>query len=132
MPPKFDPNTPENASLISYFSNLGLSNNVAIDLTRIPKSGAALKSLLAENNLEDQRFDEKQAAALVKLSAVGNKLTRGQRSYVVARIVKGDLKSSDQVAGTYSFGFGVIAPSHFWLIEKPLSSSWKVTAISRP
>lgn len=99
MPPKFDPSTPENAALVTYFSNLGLSPNIATDLTRTPKSGQALKSLLAEYNLQDERFNPEQASGLVKLSSTGAKLSSAQRGYVVDRIVKGDLKSPDQVAG---------------------------------
>lgn len=99
MPPKFDPKSPENASLISYFSQLGLSNNTATELVRTPKSGVAFKALLEENALADKHFDEREATALVKLSAAGGKLGPAERGYIVQKIIKGDLKSSDQVAG---------------------------------
>lgn len=104
MPPKFNPEAPENASLISLFSSLGLSNNAAVNLVRTPKQSAPFKSLIDEYNLAGKSFDEKQAAALVKLSAIGGKLAPPERGYVVGKIVDGSLKSPDQVTGTSTLG----------------------------
>ncbi|WVQ82171.1 glutamine-tRNA ligase [Cryptococcus sp. DSM 104549] len=103
MPPKFDPNSPENASLIARFTNLGLAPNAATELVRTPKSGAAFRALVEQYNLEDKKFDEKQAAALVKLSATGGKLGEEQKGWIVRRIVDGDLKSPDQVTAAVKF-----------------------------
>jgi glutaminyl-tRNA synthetase len=99
MPPKFDPNSPENASLISLFESLGLTSNAATNLVRTPKSAAPFKALIDDYNLSGKSFDEKQAAALVKLSATGGKLQPPERGYVVDKIVNGALKSPDQVTG---------------------------------
>jgi glutaminyl-tRNA synthetase len=99
MPPKFDPTKPENAALISAFAALGLGANSATELVRTPKSGKAFQALVDEYGLAGKTFEEKQANALVKLSAVGAKLSSDARKYVVERIVSGDLKSPDQVAG---------------------------------
>ena len=99
MPPRFDADAPENASLITLFTSLGLAPNSATELVRQPKAGTAFKSLLDEYHLEGKNFDEKQAGALVKLSAAGGKLRREQKGYVVEKIVKGDLRTPDQVTG---------------------------------
>lgn len=99
MPPKFDPTTPENASLIDLFTSLGLAQNSATELVRQPKAGAAFQSLIDECKLKGTTLDERQAGALVKLSTSAGKLGRSQRGYVVDRILKGDVRSSDQVAG---------------------------------
>lgn len=99
MPPKFDAAKPENAALIKAFSDLGLSTNSATELVRTPKSGNAFQALIKEGGLEGRTFEEKQANAIVKLSAVGAKLDSEARKYVLERIVSGDLKSPDQVAG---------------------------------
>lgn len=99
MPPKFDPKSPENAALIEQFTNLGLSNNAAVNLVRTPKQVTPFKALIDEYNLSGKSFDEKQAAALVKLSAVGSGLQPPERGYMVDKIVGGSLKSTDQVAG---------------------------------
>jgi glutaminyl-tRNA synthetase len=99
MPPKFNPEAPENASLITLFSSLGLSNNAALNLVRTPKQSAPFKSLIDDYNLAGKTFDERQAAALVKLSATGGKLESPERGYVVGKIVDGSLKSPDQVTG---------------------------------
>lgn len=100
MPPKFDPTSPENASLIAKFTALGLSNNAATNLVRTPKQATPFKALIDDYNLSGRSFDEKQAAALVKVSAVGGGLQPPERGYVVDKIVGGSLKSPDQVAGT--------------------------------
>ena len=99
MPPRSHPKTPENASLITLFTSLGLSSNAATELVRQPKSGLAFKSLVDEYHLEDRVFHEKQALALVKLSSSGGKLGAGERGYIVERIEDGGLKSPDQITG---------------------------------
>lgn len=99
MPPKFDPKSPENASLIEQFTNLGLSNNAAVNLVRTPKQATPFKALIEDYNLSGRNFDEKQAAALVKLSAAGSGLQPPERGYVVDEIIGGSLKSPDQVTG---------------------------------
>lgn len=99
MPPKFDPTKPENAALIKSFEGLGLSTNSATELVRTPKAGNAFRALVDENGLSGKTFETNQANALVKLSAVGTKLSPETRKYVLHRVVGGDLKSPDQVAG---------------------------------
>ena len=102
MPAKFDPNSPENASLISLFTSLGLSANTAAELVRQSKSAAPFKALIDECGLEGSRLDEKRAGALVKLGTSGGNLGPGERGFVVGKIVKGDVKTPDQVAGEYA------------------------------
>ncbi|WVR07196.1 glutamine-tRNA ligase [Kwoniella sp. DSM 27419] len=103
MPPKFDPSAPENATLIALFENLGLANKLATELVRQPKTGSAFKALIDEYDLADKRFDEKQAAALVKLSSGGAKLGPAEKGYIVQRIVDGSLKTQDQVTAAIKF-----------------------------
>ncbi|KAL7421559.1 Glutaminyl-tRNA synthetase [Cryptotrichosporon argae] len=103
MPPKFDPTAPENATLISLFASLGLSSSAATELVRQPKSGAAFKALVDAHGLGGKTFDERQAQALVKLSAVGGKLCAEEKAYVVQKIEKGDLRAPDQVAAAVKF-----------------------------
>ena len=99
MPPGFDASSPENASLISSFIALGLPSNSATELVRQPKAGAAFETLVDEHHLHTVKLDEKQAGALVKLSAIGEKLGTEEKHYVVGKVVKGDLRSPDQVTG---------------------------------
>ncbi|KAK8864247.1 glutamine-tRNA ligase [Kwoniella newhampshirensis] len=103
MPPKFDPNSPESASLISLFTSLGLTSNSATELVRQPKSGVAFKALVDEYDLNGKHFDEKQAGALVKLSALGRKLGPAEKGYIVGRVVDGGLKTPDQVAAAVKY-----------------------------
>ena len=103
MPPKFDATTPENASLIRLFTSLGLATNSATELVRQPKAGSCLKSLIDEYGLEGKQLDERSAGALVKLSGSGSKLRRRRKGYVVDKIVKGDVRSPDQVTGEHCY-----------------------------
>lgn len=125
MPPKFDPNTLENVSLISLFTSLGLTPNSATELVRQPKSSSAFKSLIDEYHLEGSNTDERQAAALVKLSAVGAKLGKELRGYIMDRILKGDVRSPDQVAGRLCSNWQVIHTE----VTQPLSDSSKIALI---
>ena len=99
MPPKFDPNAPEVKALIEQFESVGLSNKAATDLVRQPKSATPFKALVDEFHLDKDKLDEKTAGALVKLSAGAGKLGPGEKGYAVDKIVKGDIKTPDQVSG---------------------------------
>lgn len=99
MPPKIDPKSPDNAILVDQFKSLGLSENAAVNLVRTPKQAAPFKALIDEYNLSRRSFDEKQAAAFVKLSAIGGSLQPPERGYVVDKIIGDSLKSPDQVTG---------------------------------
>lgn len=101
MPPKFDPKSTENASLITLFTSLGLAPNSATELVRQPKSGQAFKALIDEYGLQGKGMDEKQAAALVKLSAAGGKLGSGEKGFVVEKILANQVKTADQVTGKF-------------------------------
>ncbi|RXK40849.1 glutamine-tRNA ligase [Tremella mesenterica] len=103
MPPKFDPTAPEVQALLSLFTNLGLTQNSATELVRQPKAGQALKGLIEEFHLQGQTFDERQAAVLVKLSAVGGKLGPAEKGYVLQRITSGGIRSTDQVTAAVKF-----------------------------
>jgi glutaminyl-tRNA synthetase len=99
MPPKFDPKSPEVQELISLFGKVGLSEKAATELVRQPKSAAPFKALVEDFGLAKESHDEKVASNLVKLSASCGKLGQGEKAYAVERILKGDLKTADQVAG---------------------------------
>ena len=99
MPPKFDPNAPEVKELTDLFEKVGLSNKSATDLVRQPKSAAPFKTLVDEFSLASSTLDEKTAGTLVKLSGGMSKLGPAEKGYAVERIVKGDIKTPDQVSG---------------------------------
>ncbi|ORY32577.1 tRNA synthetases class I, catalytic domain-domain-containing protein [Naematelia encephala] len=103
MPPKVDINSPESQSLISLFTSLGLASNAATELVKVPKSGTAFKGLIDEFQLEGKKVEEKQASALVKLSSSGGKLGPGEKGFIVEKVLKGDIKSPDQVTAAVKF-----------------------------
>ena len=103
MPPKFNPDDPATAALITLFTSLGVAPASATELVKQPKQGQAFKGLIEEFDLQDasadRKLDEKQAAALVKLATTGGKLGQAEKGFVVQKVLKGDLKSADQVTG---------------------------------
>jgi glutaminyl-tRNA synthetase len=99
MPPKYDPNSPEAKELVALFQSVGLSEKSAADLARQPKSASPFKALIEEFNLKAEALDEKTAGTLVKLSGAYGKLALGEKGYAVQKVLKGDLKTPDQVAG---------------------------------
>lgn len=105
MPPKFNPDDPATASLITLFTSLGVAPASATELVKQPKQGQAFKGLIDEFKLEETEYkgklDEKQGAALVKLATTGGKLGQAEKGFVVQKVLKGDLKSGDQVTGEY-------------------------------
>ena len=101
MPPKFDPNSPEAQELTALFVSVGLPQKAATDLVRRPKSAAPFKALIQDFQLTTRtsEIDEKKAAVLVKLSAGCGKLAQGEKGYAVEKILKGDIKTPDQISG---------------------------------
>ena len=93
------PSSEEIEDLTSLFTSLGLAPKTASELARQPKAATPFKALIDTHGLAGKELSEKQAAALVKLSAGGGKLGPAERGYVVEKIVKGDVKSPDQVTG---------------------------------
>lgn len=112
MPPKFNADDPATAALISRFTTLGLAQGTATELVKQPKQGNAFTALIDEFKLEEQlaaggasssTLDERQASALVKLATTGGKLGQGEKGFVVQKVLKGDIRSADQVAAAVKF-----------------------------
>lgn len=99
MPPKFDLNSPEVKELVELFTKVGLTYKASTDLVRQPKSATPFKALVEDFQLANESHDEKTASNLVKLSAGCAKLEQGEKGYAVQKILNGDLKTADQVAG---------------------------------
>ncbi|ORX36887.1 tRNA synthetases class I, catalytic domain-domain-containing protein [Kockovaella imperatae] len=103
MPPKATINSPEVEALASVFVSLGLAPKTATELARQPKSGGPFKALIDEYGLEGKSLGEKPASALVKLSSSKGKIGPGEEGFIVQKIIKGDIKSPDQVTAAVKF-----------------------------
>ena len=97
MAPKAD--APETAELIELFKKIGLTQSKAAEAAKSPKSASTLKGIIESHDLVSKNLDEKQAVLLAALAVQGAKLGDGERSYVVAAILDGRLKTTDQVSG---------------------------------
>ena len=97
MAPKAD--APETAELIELFKKIGLTQAKAAEAAKSAKSASTLKSIIETHDLVSKSLDEKQAVLLAALAVQGSKLGEGERSYAVAAVLDGRLKTTDQVAG---------------------------------
>ena len=99
MAPKAD--SSERAELVELFKKIGLTQSKAAEAAKSPKSASTLKDIIDTHNLVNKNLDEKQAVLLAALAVQGSKLGDGERSYAVAAILDGRLKTTDQVSGEF-------------------------------
>lgn len=102
MPPKSKSalTDAEIAPLVELFKSIGLNDAKAADSAKSPKISEPLKSLIEQNQLSVKPLEEKQAGLVVSFATLAGKLESDEeRSYVVARIRDGSLKSVDQITG---------------------------------
>jgi len=100
--------TPADASsdpMVILFKSIGLSQSKAVEANKNSKSATVLKDLIEKYNLVAAGLNEKQAVLvtayagnIAKAVAIGD----DEKSFIVADILKGHLKSVDQVSGECS------------------------------
>lgn len=99
MPPKFDPNDPAVAELISLFQSIGLPSSKATEAARGPKTASSLKEIIQTHDLGSKGLDEKQGQLVSSVAAQGAKLGPEEKTYVVNAIVDRRVKSGEQLSG---------------------------------
>lgn len=99
MAPKAD--SADTAELIELFKSIGLTQSKAAEAAKNPKSAATLKEIIQTHELVEKNLEEKQAVLLASLAVQGSKLGEAERGYIIAAILDGRLKSTDQVAGMF-------------------------------
>nr|ASF90247.1 hypothetical protein SPAR05597 [Bartheletia paradoxa] len=103
MPPKFDPSSPETATVLSLFASLGLTDKQSVDIARNAKLSASLKSVIEEGNIVPSKdWDARRGPLIAHLAGIkpgkwDNAANGTGRKYVTAAIVDGRLLSIDQV-----------------------------------
>lgn len=111
---------PSEDPLIPIFKSLGLTQTKAAEAVKSPKSAAILKDLIETNALADRKLDEKQATSISTLAIQLSKtaLGPGESTYIVNKLISGQLKSNDQISGAYAFSLQYLLP----LIFPPIQS----------
>ncbi|QRV72629.1 glutamyl-tRNA synthetase [Ceratobasidium sp. AG-Ba] len=102
MPPKFDPNDPAVAELISLFQSIGLSPPKATEAAR-SKSAPVLKDLAQTHDLSKKKLDEKQALSIQSVATQGAKLGPAEKGYLVDAIVDRRIKSPEQLSAALKY-----------------------------
>ncbi|KII94900.1 hypothetical protein PLICRDRAFT_128224 [Plicaturopsis crispa FD-325 SS-3] len=97
---------PPESDLISLFKSINLTQAKAAEAAKSPKSAAVLQEIIKSHDLAAQGLDEKQAvltaafaSQVAKIATAGD----GEKGYVVDAILKGKLKSVDQVSAATSY-----------------------------
>lgn len=91
---------------VELFKSIGLSQAKAAEAAKSPKPAAVLKDIIDTNETVAKGVDEKQAGLIAGLAVllVKTELAKQERDYAISKILNGDLKSADQVAGKLHFG----------------------------
>lgn len=92
---------------INLFESIGLSKSKAAEAAKSPKPAAILQEIIEQHGLVAKGpLEEKQASAVVALAgqlAKSGSVGGTERTFIIDKILKGDLKSVDQATGMSSF-----------------------------
>lgn len=86
--------------LVPIFVKIGLSEQKAKDTAKNKKLAPNLEAVINEANVRDSGCDKEIGNLLYQLASTITRDALPQRSYIVNKIMKGDLKTADQVSGT--------------------------------
>jgi glutaminyl-tRNA synthetase len=94
-------------TFITIFKSIGLSQSKAAEAAKNPKSAAVLKNLIDKHELAKSTDGQEKQAGLIAALAVhiakSVDLDQDEQDYMVHSILKGNLKSVDQVTGAMQF-----------------------------
>lgn len=97
MAPKLDTSDPNVARLVDLFATISLTGQRAADTIKNPKYARALEHVIKSRKLDELHLDPKDGSAVVVAASSGADLPDAKLEYVVDRVLKHDLKSSDQI-----------------------------------
>lgn len=97
MAPKLDVNDPQVARLLKLFATISLTGQRAQDTVKNAKYARSLEQVIHALRLDEANLDAKTSSAVVVAASSGADLAPAAREYVVKRVVKGDLKTTDQI-----------------------------------
>ncbi|WFD26444.1 glutamine--tRNA ligase [Malassezia nana] len=97
MAPKLDTSDPQVARLLDLFSKISLTGQRAADTVKTPKYARALEQVIQALHLDERGLDAKTGSMVVVAASAGCDLPANKLEYVVERIVRKDLKTTDQI-----------------------------------
>lgn len=90
-------------ALIPVFTKIGLSEQKAKDTAKNKKLAPTLEAVIDEANVRDGGCSKEEGNLLYQLASTITKDATPHRTYLVKRIMNGDLKTADQVTGRLRF-----------------------------
>ena len=109
MAPKLDTNDPQVARLIELFATISLTGQRAADTIKNPKYARALEHTITALQLDRQGLDAKTGSAVVVAASSGAELPEAKLDYIVQRVLKKDLVSTDQIQTACKYAASVDA-----------------------
>jgi glutaminyl-tRNA synthetase len=85
--------------LVPIFVKIGLSEQKAKDTAKNKKLAPTLEAVIDEAEVRDSGCDKDLGILLYTLASTITKDAAPHRKFMVSKIVKGDLKTTDQVSG---------------------------------
>ena len=97
MAPKLDTSDPHVSRLLDLFARISLTGQRAADTIKNPKYARALEQVIVDLHLDEQALDAKTGSMVVVAASSGCELPAEKLEYIVQRIVRKDLKTTDQI-----------------------------------
>ena len=97
MAPKLDTSDPQVARLVDLFATISLTGQRAADTIKNPKYAHALEQTITSLHLDQKQLDAKTGGSVVVAASSGCDLPEAKLNYVVERVLRQDLKSTDQI-----------------------------------
>lgn len=85
------------SALLALFATISLTGQKAKDTLKNSKYARALEQVITALHLDKAALEAKTGALVVVAASSGAELSDAQRTYLVERVVRGDLATSDQV-----------------------------------
>lgn len=87
--------------LIPLFVKIGLSESKAKDTAKNKKLAPTLETVIDEAKVRESGCDKERGVLLYSLATTVTKGALEHLPFIVQKIMKGDLKTTDQVSGMY-------------------------------
>ena len=97
MAPKLDTSDPHVARLVDLFATISLTGQRAADTIKNPKYARALEHAISAHGLDKKHLDAKTGSAVVVAASNGADLPDHKLDYIIERVVRKDLVSTDQI-----------------------------------
>lgn len=107
MAPKLDTSDPHVARLVDLFATISLTGQRAADTIKNPKYARALEHAISAHGLDKKHLDAKVGSAVVVAASNGADLPDHKLDYIIDRVVRKDLVSTDQIQTACAYAASV-------------------------